>query len=97
MHILFPVAEHRRYCYEMVRVASKFSEYRLYGHYVRCMSIAYSIYEGSFPFILKYINLGFCRGYNSLGHSKQALLHFKHVWKIMLEGLEGSSSTKEEA
>lgn len=51
LNLLYPLPEHRRYAYDVVRVASKFSEFRLFDHHLRCLLIASYIYQGTFPTI----------------------------------------------
>jgi len=39
LNLLFPAPEHRRYCYDLIRVGGKFNEFKLYTHYLRCLQI----------------------------------------------------------
>jgi hypothetical protein len=63
LNLLYPIPEYRRYCYDLVRVASKFSEYKLYYHHLRCILIADKIYDGTFPLIERYVNTSLCKTY----------------------------------
>lgn len=63
MNLLYPVPEYRRYCYDLIRVASKFNEFKLYHHHLRCLSIANYIYVDTFPLIERYVNLTVCKTY----------------------------------
>jgi len=57
LNLLLPVPEYRRYCYDLVRVGSKFNEFRLYQHHLRCLIISNYIYDGTFPILERYVNL----------------------------------------
>lgn len=54
MCLLFKNIDHRRYCYDLTRVASRFTESKLYGYALRCLLIVESLYDDTFPNIEKY-------------------------------------------
>ena len=63
LNLLFPHIDYRRYCYDTVRVAMRFSEYKLSGHSLRCLTIVEKIYSNTLNSIDKYICV-FLSSYN---------------------------------
>lgn len=51
INLLYTVSDYRRYCYDLIRVGSKFSEFKLPHHNMRCLQITSNIYQNTFPII----------------------------------------------
>ena len=44
INLLYQYIDYRRYCYDTVRVSMKFSEYKIYGHALRCLLLVENVY-----------------------------------------------------
>jgi hypothetical protein len=85
LNLMFPISEYRRYCYDLIRVAAKFSEYKLYYHNLRCFLIASKIYDGSFPLIERYINTSLCKAYLDLKKHRDTISCYQNTWNTLLK------------
>lgn len=69
----------------MIRVASKYSEFRLYEHHLRCLLIAGYVYKNNFPIIEKYVNSTLARTYFELKKYRFAVERIQETWKVLLK------------
>ena len=54
INLLYKIPDYRKYCYDLTRVASRFTEAKLFSYSLRCLLIVESLYEETFPNIEKY-------------------------------------------
>ena len=82
--------DYRHYCYELTRVAWKFSALRLYNHALRCLILVHSLYEGTFIVIEKYVLVQTSKVYLEMKNYEEALQYIRAAWKVHMRKNEAT-------
>lgn len=80
MNLLYKNIDYRRYCYDMTRVATRFSEVRLYGYALRCFLVVEAMYRDTFANIEKYQAIQLSHLFIETKNVRESLKNLKSAW-----------------
>jgi len=85
LNLLYQYIDYRRYCYDTVRVSMKYSEYRIYGHALRCLLLVENVYVETFTLVEKYVAVHLSSDFVEARNFNESLASIKKAWKILAE------------
>lgn len=55
MNLFYPHIDYRKYCYDLTRVGTRFSDLKMYPYSLRIFFIVEGLYRDTFPNIERYV------------------------------------------
>ena len=88
LNLFYKNIDYRKYCYDLTRVASRFTDMKLYSYSLRCLIIVESLYNDTFPNIQKYHAIQLSHLYLQMKNYKYSLRYLKKAWQICLTKIQ---------
>lgn len=96
INLFYRKVDFRRYCFDLTRVASRFSDQKLYKYALRCLLIVEGLYRESFANIEKYQMIQLSHLFSEVKNYRESLRCLKEAWAIYADRIENQNLPKED-